>query len=244
MSPVGLVVHDVGDRLVADVVVDVRPRRRAGRRACTLAGFTTTSKMWPVAVPACVAYALYPENVTIAWFGFFGSTEIPLGKRVGVAGVSMRMKLTASRIAPRPRSSRRRGARAGFPPRASCVVRARGRARPRSCPLFEPHPCPGRSSCCSARAPPSGTQSPQLPVKSWSLVPNTPVVCSGRRGRPGRRRCPACARRGPSRRRSARRDDRILRHRRVERRELGPRRASGRPSSPTRSDRHRGSSCR
>src|SRR4051794_41922542 len=60
--------------------------------AVPVPGLKRTSKTWP-GWPG--VYAAYPVNDTIAWNLSAGSTEMPLTKRVGCAGVSIRVYVTA-----------------------------------------------------------------------------------------------------------------------------------------------------
>src|SRR3954470_22461197 len=60
--------------------------------AVPVAALKRTSNTWP-AWPG--VYAAYPLNDTIAWNLSAGSTEMPLTKRVGCAGVSSRLYVTA-----------------------------------------------------------------------------------------------------------------------------------------------------
>src|ERR1043166_2669591 len=66
--------------------------------AVPVPGLKTTLKTWPGAL---AVLALYPENVTIAWLGFVGSTVTDDTARLGRVGsaASIRVNVTAAGFA-------------------------------------------------------------------------------------------------------------------------------------------------
>src|SRR5580765_4447646 len=102
-----------------------------------------------------------------AWFGFVGSTEIATGTRVGCKVVSMRVNVTdaGSALFVFVDTNTR-------PPEVDAQSVSWSVARETATRL-PPLRVPPNAAADVRVGPPSGNQSvPQLPVNSWSLVPN------------------------------------------------------------------------